>query len=78
MEISGAPDPGLIPDTNAPHENDWYNRRDFDGYRYASCNLAPKPIVLIVRQDIGASLIHKAKTTYCVRWSRRSWTAARI
>ena len=33
MEISGAPDPGLIPKTDAPHENDWYNGKDFDGYR---------------------------------------------
>ncbi|CAK7199298.1 hypothetical protein SEUCBS139899_001974 [Sporothrix eucalyptigena] len=33
MLIAGAPDPGPIPASDAPHENNWYDGRDFGGYR---------------------------------------------
>ena len=64
MEISGAPDPGLIPESDAPHENSWYNGRDFDGYRISEHPLYTKRHLRIVCIGAGASglqLAYKAE-----------------
>lgn len=55
MEISGKPDPGLIPDTDAPHENEWYNGRDFDGYRITEQPLFTKRHLRVVCVGAGAA-----------------------
>ena len=64
MEISGAPDPGQIPESDAPHENEWYNGRDFDGYRISEQTLYTKRQLRIVCVGAGASglqLAYKAE-----------------
>lgn len=55
MEISGAPDPGEIPASDAPHENQWYNGRDFDGYRITEQPLFTKRHIRIVCVGAGAA-----------------------
>lgn len=64
MEISGLPDPGTIPPSDAPHENEWYNGRDFDGYRISEHPLYTKRRLRIVGIGAGASglqLAYKAE-----------------
>lgn len=64
MEISGAPDPGLIPPTDAPHENEWYNGKDFDGYRISEHPLYTRRHLRIVCVGAGAAglqLAYKAE-----------------
>lgn len=48
ITTSSAPDPNSIPLPDAPHENTWYNGRDFDGYRITEKPLfTRRPIKLI-------------------------------
>jgi cation diffusion facilitator CzcD-associated flavoprotein CzcO len=54
MEISAAPDPGLIPPTDAVHENEWYNQ-DFEGYRISEQPLHTKRHLRIVCVGAGAA-----------------------
>lgn len=54
MEISGAPDPGLIPPSDAVHENTWYNQ-DFDGYRVTEEPLFTKRHLRLVCVGAGAA-----------------------
>jgi len=54
MEISGAPDPGLIPSSDSVHENEWYNQ-DFDGYRITEKPLHAKRHLRIVCVGAGAA-----------------------
>lgn len=54
MEISGKPDPGLIPPSDAIHENEWYNQ-DFDGYRITEVPLFTKRHLRIVCVGAGAA-----------------------
>ena len=64
MVIGGAPDPGMIPDSDAPHENQWYNGRDFDGYRISESTLHTRRHLRIVCVGAGASglqLAYKAE-----------------
>ena len=64
MEISGAPDPGLIPDSDARHENEWYNGRDFDGYRISEQPIYTKRHLRMVCVGAGAAglqIAYKAK-----------------
>lgn len=63
MLISGLPDPGLIPDSDAPHENSWYNQ-DFDGYRITEAPLFTKRhlrIVCVGAGAVGLQLAYKAE-----------------
>jgi hypothetical protein len=64
MLISSAPDPGNIPDSNAPHENQWYNGKDFDGYRISEHPLYTKRRLRIICVGAGAAglqLAYKAE-----------------
>ncbi|OAQ63671.1 monooxygenase [Pochonia chlamydosporia 170] len=54
MEISGVPDPGLVPASDALHENSWYNQ-DFDGYRISEEPLFTKRQLRIVCVGAGAA-----------------------
>ncbi|PSN63199.1 cyclohexanone monooxygenase [Corynespora cassiicola Philippines] len=54
MEISAAPDPGLIPPSDAPHENEWYNQ-DFDGYRVSEHPLHTRRHLRIICVGAGAA-----------------------
>ncbi|ORY01282.1 cyclohexanone monooxygenase [Clohesyomyces aquaticus] len=54
MEISAAPDLGLIPASDAVHENEWYNQ-DFDGYRISEQVLYTKRHLRIVCVGAGAA-----------------------
>lgn len=54
MEISGTPDPGLIPPSDAIHENEWYNQ-DFDGYRVSEQPLHTKRHLRIICVGAGAA-----------------------
>ncbi|KAH8880511.1 cyclohexanone monooxygenase [Thozetella sp. PMI_491] len=54
MEISGAPDPGLIPASDAVHLNSWYNQ-DFEGYRISEHPLFEKRQLRIVCVGAGAA-----------------------
>ncbi|KAF2654660.1 cyclohexanone monooxygenase [Lophiostoma macrostomum CBS 122681] len=54
MEVSAAPDPGLIPPSDAVHENEWYNR-DFDGYRISEQPLHTKRHLRIICVGAGAA-----------------------
>ncbi|KAF2865692.1 hypothetical protein BDV95DRAFT_506385 [Massariosphaeria phaeospora] len=54
MAVSGAPDPGLIPPSDAVHENEWYNQ-DFDGYRISEEPLHAKRHLRIVCVGAGAA-----------------------
>lgn len=54
MEISGAADPGLIPPSDAVHENTWYNQ-DFDGYRVTETPLFTKRHLRVVCVGAGAA-----------------------
>ena len=54
MEISGKPDPGLIPASDAVHENTWYNQ-DFDGYRITEDPLHTKRQLRVVCVGAGAA-----------------------
>ncbi|KAL4783776.1 FAD/NAD(P)-binding domain-containing protein [Aspergillus varians] len=48
------PDPGLIPASDAPHENEWYNQ-DFDGYRITEKPLHTKRQLRVVCVGAGAA-----------------------
>jgi cation diffusion facilitator CzcD-associated flavoprotein CzcO len=54
MEISGGADPGLIPASDARHENSWYNQ-DFDGYRITEEVLFTKRHLRIICVGAGAA-----------------------
>ncbi|KAF2192184.1 FAD/NAD(P)-binding domain-containing protein [Zopfia rhizophila CBS 207.26] len=54
IEISGAPGPGLIPASDAIHENTWYNQ-DFDGYRVSEQRLHTKRHLRIICVGAGAA-----------------------
>ncbi len=54
IEISKGPDTGLIPDSEAVHENEWYNQ-DFDGYRVTEDLLFAKRQLRIVCVGAGAA-----------------------
>ncbi|KAF3003284.1 hypothetical protein E8E14_006499 [Neopestalotiopsis sp. 37M] len=63
MEISGAPDPGHIPPSEAAHDNTWYNQ-DFDGYRISEHPLFAKRRLRVVCVGAGATglqLAYKAE-----------------
>jgi cation diffusion facilitator CzcD-associated flavoprotein CzcO len=63
MLISGAPDPGTIPESDAPHLNEWYNR-DFNGYRISEHPLFEKRRLRVVVVGAGAAglqLAYKAE-----------------
>ncbi|KAH8897975.1 FAD/NAD(P)-binding domain-containing protein [Thozetella sp. PMI_491] len=54
MQISGAPDPGIIPASDAVHPNSWYNQ-DFEGYRITEEILFTKRPLRIVCVGAGAA-----------------------
>lgn len=54
MLISGAPDPGAIPESNAQHLNRWYNQ-DFNGYRISEQPLFEKRRLRVVVVGAGAA-----------------------
>lgn len=54
IEVSLAPDPGLIPPSDAIHENEWYNQ-DFDGYRVSEQPLHAKRQLRIICVGAGAA-----------------------
>lgn len=63
MEISGAPDPGYIPPSDAAHDNSWYNQ-DFDGYRISEHPLFARRRLRVVCVGAGATglqLAYKAE-----------------
>ena len=63
MLISGAPDPGAIPASDAEHLNEWYNQ-DFEGYRISEEPLFEKRQLRIVCVGAGAAglqLAYKAE-----------------
>lgn len=63
MLISGAPDPGPIPPSDAPHANAWYDGRDFDGYRITEAPLytrRPLRVVCVGAGAAGLQLAYKA------------------
>lgn len=65
IEISGAPDPGMIPASDAWHENTWYNQ-DFDGYRITEAPLFTKRHLRVVCVGAGAAglqIAYKAERT---------------
>lgn len=68
MLIAGMPDPGPIPASDAPHENQWYNGRDFDGYRVTEAPVFPRGehrrqlrVVCIGAGAAGIQIAYKAE-----------------
>lgn len=59
MTISGAPDPGAIPPSDAPHDNTWYNQ-DFNGYRISEHPLFEKRRLRVICIGAGAAGIQIA------------------
>ena len=53
-EVRVLPDPGLVPASDAPHENNWYNQ-DFDGYRVTEQPLHTKRQLRVVVVGAGAA-----------------------
>jgi hypothetical protein len=51
---SSGPDPNAIPESTAPHENDWYNQ-DFDGYRITEQPLFERRPIRLVCVGAGAA-----------------------
>lgn len=54
MELSGAPDPGAIPASDAHHANEWYNQ-DFNGYRITENPIFTKRQLRVVCVGAGAA-----------------------
>jgi cation diffusion facilitator CzcD-associated flavoprotein CzcO len=62
--ISAAPKEDVTVPTDAPHENDWYNGRDFDGYRVTEQLLYEKRKIRVICVGAGATglqLAYKAE-----------------
>jgi len=55
VTISAAPDEDMAVPSDAPHENEWYSGRDFDGYRVTEQPLYARRKIRVICVGAGAT-----------------------